>query len=364
LKKSLAQLEPASERLMAYAFAIFFVRHPELRAMFPLAQDAQRQRVFAALARYVWASDRPESVTGWLSELARDHGKYGVAEHHFKPFCDALLVALRAYSGGAWSPQTGAAWENALDHMAATMARATRECAADPAWWLAEVTGHEVRCPGVAVLTLRPDRPLPCAPGQHVSVQVPRWPRHWREYSAANARDPGDPLHLHVRAVPGGTVSAALVYQTQPGDTLVLGPARGGMTSGAVPRHGGGTVLCFAGGTGLAPLKAIAQALCAGRGGAPVPQVGLYFGARREADLYDLADLRRMQSRYPALTVTPVVCGEPGALAHIAASRAAALSLSPGPLDVFVCGPPAMVAATTAAVSAHAPDARLHFDPP
>jgi hypothetical protein len=32
---------------------------------------------------------------------------------------------------------------------------------------------------------------LPYRPGQHISVQVPRWPRIWREYSVANAPRPG-----------------------------------------------------------------------------------------------------------------------------------------------------------------------------
>jgi hemoglobin-like flavoprotein len=226
LKKSLAMLEPQSDRVMAYFFATFFVHNPELRPMFPLALDGSREQVFAALTRCVWASDRPEQVTGWLGDLARDHRKYGVAEHHYRPFCDALLAALRAFSDGSWSTQTQAAWEAALHHIGATMADAARRFAGEPAWWVAEVTGHERRRPDLAILTLRPDQPLPYRPGQHVSVQVPRWPRVWREYSIANAPGPDGLLRLHVRAIPGGAVSNALVHQTRTGDTVILGRAR------------------------------------------------------------------------------------------------------------------------------------------
>jgi hemoglobin-like flavoprotein len=42
LKKSLALIEPQSERVMAYFFGTLFVRNPELRAMFPLTLEETR----------------------------------------------------------------------------------------------------------------------------------------------------------------------------------------------------------------------------------------------------------------------------------------------------------------------------------
>ncbi len=351
---------------MAYFFATLFVRHPELRPMFPLALDAHRHRVFAALARYAWSSDRPDSLTGWLAELAREHRKFGVQESHFRPFCDALLVALRPSGGGPAAAQTQAAWQGALDHIESVMAGAVRDASGEPAWWLAEVAGHERRRPGLAVVTLRPDQPLPYQAGQHVSVQVPRWPRVWREYSVANAPAADGLLRLHVRAVPCGHVSTALVSETTPGDTVVLGPARGEMTAGAAGGDGGSgaRVACFAGGTGLAPVKAIVEQLTAGDCRWPVGSIQLFFGARDEPGLYDLPDLQRLASARPALTVIPVVSHDPGydglrgTLAH-----AAGRHLQPGTSDVFVCGPPGMVSATAAAAAARAPAARIHADP-
>jgi NAD(P)H-flavin reductase/hemoglobin-like flavoprotein len=362
LKKSLAQLEPQREKAMAYFYAILFVRNPELRPMFPLALAASRRRAFEALARYAWSCEDPRSITGWLSELARGSRKHGVTERHFRLFSEAMIATLRAFSGGFWSARTEAAWESALDHMALIMADAIRDCDDEPAWWLAEVTGHDRRGSDLAVLTLRPDQPLPYLPGQHVSVQVPQCPRVWREYSIANAPEPGGLLRLHVRAVPGGAVSGALVRQVRPGNTLILGPARGTMTAGAAAA---GPVLCVAGGTGLAPIKAIAEALASPRRVAPPPEVTLLFGARREAGLYDLADLRRLAAASPSLTVVPVVSGDdsydgprgllPGAVPHF---------LRPGTTDVFVSGPPALVTHPGLAAGARERGARLHYDPP
>ena len=57
--------------------------------------------------------------------------------------------------------------------------------------------------------------------------------------------------------------------------------------------------LCLAGGTGLAPVKAVIEAIIH----APAPgrrrEVVLYFGARRHQDLYDLAELQQMELAYP-----------------------------------------------------------------
>jgi NAD(P)H-flavin reductase/hemoglobin-like flavoprotein len=365
LAKSVAQLGPSAGKMMAYFFATLFVRHPELRPMFPLALDAHRGRVFAALARYAWGCGQPAQQAGWLAELAREHRKFGVAEGHFQPFCETLLAALRSFTGPAGPAGAGDAWRRALDQIAAVMGEAVRGDPDEPAWWVAEVTGHERRGPGLAILTLPPDPPLRYRAGQHVSVQVPRWPRVWREYSPANAPSPGGLIRLHVRAIPGGLVSPVLVDQTTPGDTVILGPARGGMTAEALAGPAPGpSVACFAGGTGLAPVKAIVEEVI--RGTRPARSILLFVGARREAGLYDLPELRRMAAAWPLLTVIPLVSDEPGyGGMRGTLARAAAAHLPPGTSDVVISGPPGMVSATAtaAAAAARAPGARLHFDP-
>jgi NAD(P)H-flavin reductase/hemoglobin-like flavoprotein len=372
LKKSIALLEPRSERFMAHFFATLFVRNPELRSMFPPTLDESRRRVFDALTRCAWSYDQPDSLTRWLGELGRDHRKFGVTEQHYRLFCDALLATLPVFC----SAEIQAAWERALAGIAAAMtagaaggrpgdsggaAGGQAGTAGEPAWWLAEVTEHDLRCPDLAVLTLRPDQPLPYLAGQHVSVQVPRWPRLWREYSVASAPAPDGLLRLHVRAVPGGGVSTALVYQTRPGDTVILGRARGTMTAAAIRSA---RVVCVAGGTGLAPVKAIAEALTSPARPHPQPAVRLFFGARTRADLYDLPDLRRLAGARPGLTVVPVLSGEPGSgeLAGPVAEAAAAC-LPPGTGDIVISGPAGMMARAAALLSAAAPAARLHADP-
>ena len=220
---------------------------------------------------------------------------------------------------------------------------------------------HDRRRPDLAVLALRPDLPLPYLAGQHVSVQVPRWPRVWREYSIANAPAPDGLLRLHVRAVPGGRVSTALVQQTRAGDTVVLGRARGQMTADAITSA---RVVCIAGGTGLAPVKAIAEALSSPVRPHPQPAVRLFFGARTRADLYDLPELRRLAGARRSLTVIPVAAEESGYGGLTGpVAEAAAAHLLPAAEDIVISGPAGMMTRAAALVTAAAPAARLHADP-
>jgi NAD(P)H-flavin reductase/hemoglobin-like flavoprotein len=360
VKESFARIEPVADKAMAYFHGRLFAASPELRALFPLAMDRQRDRFFRALARLVWSLDCPEELTSFVQQLGRDHRRFGVTARHYPEFMDALLATVREFSGPAWSDDLAAAWQAALDTVAQTMMEAAAADAKHaPSWWLAEVIGHQRRAGDLAVLTVRPDPALCYLPGQYVSVQSARRPREWRNYSIANApRDDGT-ITLHVRAVPGGLVSTELVQHTVAGDTLLLGPARGTMT---LPPGSGRDLLCVAGGTGLAPLKAIIEQAAATGG----PAVTLLFGARTEAGLYDLRELRLLAARCPSLELVTAVSDDPGS--------GGVQGLLPDVLrdrtewkdrDVYVCGPAAMVSRTEAVLAGlGVPAERLHYDEP
>lgn len=327
--------------------------------MFPAAMDQQRERFYHALAAIARGENESGQLTAYLANLGRLHRKFGVREEHYIAFRQALLATLRRYAADAWDEPTAAAWTAAFDAAAGVMIQSGRDDA--PAWWLAEVIAHEIRAPHLAVFTVRPDQPLRYLPGQHVSMQTPRWPRLWRDYSVANApRDDGT-LTFHVRAVPGGLVSNALVHHVQPGDMLLLGQAAGPMVAdtGSVR-----DVLCLAGGTGLAPVKAIIEAI--GRSTAPGRrrEIVLYFGARHAADLYDLAALHKMELDYPWLQVIPVTSAEraPGTM-HGTITDITAQASWPD-RDVYISGPDPMIASTVRTLlRAGAAPELVSFDP-
>jgi NAD(P)H-flavin reductase/hemoglobin-like flavoprotein len=339
---------------MTYFYGQLFASDTEIRAMFPAAMDVQRAHLFQALIR-ITASDDSGALAAYLAELGRAHRKYGVREQHYGMFRRALLATLRRYAT-QWDQ---AAWESAFDHAISIMTEAARRDAEDsPAWWVATVTGAEPRGPDIAVLTLQPEQPLSYLPGQYVSVQTPHWPRLWRRYSVANAPRPDGSLRLHVRAVTGGLVSPVLVHHVRVGDPLILGAPAGAMTADLRSYR---DVLCLAGGTGLAPIKAVIEAIM---GSPSQREIVLYHGVRRRQDLYDLAELREMELSYPWLKVIPAVSEEAGTdeimsgtVPELAAQAAWAER------DIYVSGPDEMIVKTVGVLREHgAPQRLIRYD--
>ncbi len=375
VKESFAAIEGCAQEAMEYFYAWLFVRHPDIRAMFPLAMNTQRERVFAALASIVWSMDSPQALAGFVGQLGRDHRKFGVRDRHYEAFFGVLLATIRRFSAGAWSAETEAAWQAVLGSIGQIMhAAAAADARHTPPWWIGEIVQHSLRGPDIAVLTIRPDQPLAFRPGQYLAVQVARWPRVWRHYSIANAPRASGLLDLHVRAIPGGMVSTALVHHAQAGDTLLLGPARGAMTVAGGQRD----LLCIAGGTGLAPVKAMVEAVAsaaaqaghdtqAGAGQARHAarrKITLYVGARTAAGLYDMQALSLLEASCPGLTVIPAISHDPdwAGLAGLLPDVIGEHAESEG-REVYVSGPDAMVRETVRVLADQVPGEHIHHDP-
>ncbi|WP_395105591.1 globin domain-containing protein [Actinomadura sp. SCN-SB] len=359
-QESLDWIEPVAQKAAGYFYGRLFASDPRLRELFPPAMDRQRDRMFRALIEIVGSLDDLAALDRTLARLGRCHRKFGVLPEHYPVMGAALIATLRRFGGTAWTAETETAWTAAYRSASRLMiAAAERDAALAPPWWVAEVTAHDRRAADLAVLTLRPDRPLPYEPGQYVPVQVRRWARVWRPYSPAGAPRPDGTLHLHVRAVPGGWVSGTLVRHTAPGDTVLLGSADGTMT---LDGTGGRDLLLVAGGTGLAPLKAIAeQAATSARD----RSVHLLVGARTQDGLYDIDSLRALAAAWPRLQVTPVVSGDPdhpgtrGSLPDVLGRFA-----DPGRHEVYLAGPAGMVRAAAGVLSdLGVPPEHVHHDP-
>jgi NAD(P)H-flavin reductase/hemoglobin-like flavoprotein len=361
VKESFARIVSAGPAAMEYFYARLFTISPRSRSLFPMSMTAQRERIFAALARLIWSLDDPPRRTEILSRLGRDHRRFGVNESHYAPFIATLRDTAEHFIGSEWTPETASAWQAALDYMATTMQAAAEDDArTSPPWWIGEVVSHELRSPGVAVLRLRPSQPLPYQAGQYIPVQVTRWPREWRPYSIATAPKPGGLIELHVKALPGGHVSNTLVYLSNVGDCVLLGAADGSMTLAESDKD----LLCVAGGTGLAPIKAIIEQALAKRPAGRPRKITLFFGARHQHDLYDLEDLQLLEAACASFEVIPVVSDEPGysGLAGMLPDVLGKQGLFEN-AEAYVCGPAAMVSRTTALLAASIPCGQLHRDP-
>lgn len=353
---SFGRLTASQQFAMEYLYARLFVEHPELRALFPLSMEHTRTTTFGMLARLVSSLHDPGETDQMLDRLGRDHRKFGVRDAHYEPFFDALLATVEQVSGPAWTERDSRGWRAVLGYFATSMRTAAADDAkAQPAWWIGEIVQHDRRTPTIAVLTIRPDRPLGYQPGQYISVQVAKWPRLWRRYSIANAPRESGLIDIHVRAIPGGMVSTTLVSHAGTGDTLTLAAARGDLR---VPAGLDRDVVCVAGGTGLAPIKSIVEAIVMQTRPGKRRSVTLYLGARREGDLYDMRDLATLRLAYPALDLVRVVEQSHGALPDAVARHESYRNT-----EVYVAGPAGLVSATVRALANRVPSDRFHHDP-
>ncbi|MFE5037734.1 globin domain-containing protein [Streptomyces sp. NPDC056683] len=334
IRGTMGEIGPIADKVTSYFYALLFVRHPELRSLFPAAMDTQRDRLVKALLTAAEHIDNPPVLVEYLQNLGRGHRKYGTRPEHYPAVGECLIGALSKYATGIWDRETEAAWVRTYTTMSQVMidAAATDELRA-PAWWHAEVVAHDLRTADVAVLTLRPDQPYPFLAGQYASLETPWWPRVWRHYSFASAPRSDGLLTFHVKAVPAGWVSNSLVHRARPGDVVRLGPAGGSMTVDHTRDNG---LLCLGGGTGIAPVKAMVEDLAERSSRRPVE---VFYGARTDHDLYDIDTLLRLQQSHPWLTVRAVVDQR----AHVQLPDAIR---GYGPwteYDAYLSGPPGMI---------------------
>ncbi|MEU4270003.1 globin domain-containing protein [Streptomyces sp. NPDC026092] len=338
LRRTLAEIEPIAHTVTGHFYALLFLKHPELRALFPAAMDTQRDRLFGALLTAATHVDDAATLTAYLTRLGKGHRKYGTQPEHYPAVGECLIGALARYAPRSWGPRTEAAWVGAYTAISQIMidAAAEDELRA-PAWWQAEVVAHEMRTRDVAVVTVRPDQPYPFLAGQYTALETPWWPRVWRHYSFASAPRSDGLLSFHVKAVPAGWVSNALVHRARPGHVIRLGGPSGSMTVDHSTDNG---LLCLGGGTGIAPIKALVEDVAQhGRR----RSVQVFYGARHGNDLYDIDTMLRLQQSHPWLSVRPVVddglegqlCGQLPDAVH-----------QYGPwhtYDAYLSGPPGMI---------------------
>lgn len=289
-----------------FFYSDLFIRHPEVRDLFPVSMASQRGHFMDALVKIISQVDRVDQLTAFLQGLGRDHRKFGAVAEHYGAVGAVLLATIEHFSGPAWTPELAADWRAAYDIVASVMSNAAREDERErPAWWRGKVVGYERRTYDVSVLTVRPEPRLEYLPGQSVAIESPHRQRLWRYYSIANAPRQDGLLQFHVRLVDGGAVSMALTSATIADTELRIGPPVGVLTlPQPIPSR---DLLFVAGSTGLAPLKAILEQLTAIQ---RPPKVHLFFGARTADGLYDLEDLEKMAAQHSWLTVTPVVSGD------------------------------------------------------
>ncbi|MFO1124827.1 MAG: 2Fe-2S iron-sulfur cluster binding domain-containing protein [Methylocystis sp.] len=168
-----------------------------------------------------------------------------------------------------------------------------------------------------------------------------------RSYSLANAPNWDGRLELYVRLQPNGAFSNYLRNRATIGDTMLVRGPQGQFTadeSSAAPRW------FVVGGTGLAPALSMLRQMAEF---ADQRACRLFFGVNKVDELFALDAIDALKSSLPQLVVTLCVWKPekqwPDFVGTPAEALAQALSTAPETPDIYVCGPPALIAATEAA---------------
>jgi NAD(P)H-flavin reductase/hemoglobin-like flavoprotein len=347
MRANFAKAAATGDEAPLYFYSHLFLSHPETRALFPVSMAHQRDRLFSALGDVVARVDDLDALVPILQQLGRDHRKFGTVAAHY-PAVGASLLATLEHFDDEWNPELAKSWTEAYTLVAEVMIQAAEEASEQPAWWEADVVGHERRTIDVAVLLVRPHKRYDYLPGQSVSLETELRPRLWRYYSPANAPRPDGLLEIHVKARDGGPVSSALVRRVGVGDVLRLGPPVGHL---ALAPDSDRDLLLVAGGMGLAPLKALVDQVA--RKGPP-RRVDLFAGFRTEDQIYDRADLRRLEQENPWLTVTYAISDDK--TSSLEQGEVGDVVLRHGPWvsrEVCVAGPAPMVDDTVGRLLQH-----------
>lgn len=208
---------------------------------------------------------------------------------------------------------------------------------------------------------------MPYTAGQYADITLPAdLGTGTRSYSFAQApslRSDDNSLTFHVRKVPNGAFTEWLHAADRSGTQLEVAGPYGDFYL----RPGSAPILAIAGGSGMAPLKALLEQ--ARQDGAARDVVYL-FGARTQADLYCLNEMKALTKNWLAhFQFEPVLNEEPadsdwtGRRGFVTEHVDELLGSQLNTHHAYMCGPPPMIDAAEAMLKAAGIDgSQIHYD--
>lgn len=210
-----------------------------------------------------------------------------------------------------------------------------------------EVVSNTAVSPAMRVLrAVAVDRGIRYYSGQYFELSLGAGRTERRAYSFASwpggAGTEITTIEFVVRLVPGGQASGRLAA-CMPGEILEIAGPYGNMTL----RQGSGRKVLVAGGSGIGPIRAIAQEILAGP---PAEAVWLLHGARLAEELLWCEELTAAEREHPwfhyipALSEPPGQGSWPGSCGIISDVLGEVLNAADvADSDAYVCGPAPMV---------------------
>ena len=214
-------------------------------------------------------------------------------------------------------------------------------------WQTATVSSVRDETPRARTLVLDvPGWPRPSSgkqrAGQHLDVRLTAEDGYQAERSYSIASAPGEPLAITVERLDDGEVSPYLTQELRPGDAFeVRGPIGGYFVW---EPESGGPLMLLAGGSGIAPLRAILRS-----GSVPVR---LLYSARSWEDVIYRAELGALSGGALRVTYTLTRSQPPGWTGYARRVDEQMLAEVAWPVAqeplAYVCGPTSFVEAASA----------------
>jgi CDP-4-dehydro-6-deoxyglucose reductase len=199
-----------------------------------------------------------------------------------------------------------------------------------------KVASFDLVTDDIIIIKLRfpPTAKFDYLPGQYVDLS---YKGIKRSYSIANAHSNSKELELHVRKVPQGKMSELLFGRLKVNELMRMEGPKGTFFI----RNSNKALILLAGGTGIAPIKAIVEELIAKRS---EQIIHIYWGMNEQKSFY-LPALEKLAEQYSNIFFIPVLSGTElwdGRMGFVHQAIIDDFD-SLATYDVYACGSPLMI---------------------
>lgn len=125
VERTLAEIGPQLDSIAADFYQRLFAADPALRPLFAADLAVQRVKFAAELEQIVRSIRDHAAFRGRAARLGAAHERCGVRPRDYQAAGTALLAALAAARGEAWTAEVAGAWASAYQLAAAAMLAGT-----------------------------------------------------------------------------------------------------------------------------------------------------------------------------------------------------------------------------------------------
>lgn len=219
LRSTWAEVAKHGDRVPKWFYGYLFLRHREVRHLFPGVMGDQHDKFVAALGRIVSNADNLTAVVPVLQHLGRSHRRFGAIEDHYPAVGEALIATIEHFLGDQWNDDIGKNWTDAYRIVSDVMIAAAREADQhdEPQWWDSRIRYLE-RQHDIAYIVFDAPETLPLDDGPTIPVALNAKPGSWLPVQPFDV-DGGWAIYVEVNDNP---ITLALA-QAQPGAQLRIG---------------------------------------------------------------------------------------------------------------------------------------------